>query len=200
MGHSQLEKAQSRERILDAAATQVREGGFDSVSISELMRAAQLTHGAFYGHFPSRADLIAAALDRALELGEAEYHARPTQDGAGSVKAIVNPYLSPAHRDRTGGGCAIAALAADVARSDDPKVRALMSQRAEIAFKHMSDAFGGGLEAENAALAAWSTMVGALVLSRVFRGTAQSDAILKQARRSILSLERQVREGRNADG
>src|SRR5262245_27673167 len=66
MGHSQAEKAASRERILEVAARQIREGCLESLSIAELMRAANLTHGGFYGHFPSRSALIAAALERAL--------------------------------------------------------------------------------------------------------------------------------------
>lgn len=64
MGHSQAEKAESRERILEVAARQIRQGGLDSVSIAEIMKAANLTHGGFYGHFPSRAALIAAAVQR----------------------------------------------------------------------------------------------------------------------------------------
>ena len=71
MGHSRADKAESRERILAIAARQIREGGLDSVSIGEVMKAANLTHGGFYGHFPSRTALIAAALERALVEGEA---------------------------------------------------------------------------------------------------------------------------------
>ena len=71
MGHSQVEKAKSRERILDAAARRIREGGFDGLSIAELMKSANLTHGGFYGHFPSRAALLAEALERAMDRGEA---------------------------------------------------------------------------------------------------------------------------------
>lgn len=195
MGHSRAEKAQSHERILENAAQRIREGGFDSLSIADLMKAAQLTHGGFYGHFPSRTALIGAALERALVQGEAAYRARPTSQAPGSVKAIVNPYLSPAHRDGVGGGCAIAALAADVARSDDPAVRDLMTDRLEKAFASMAAAMGGSPEADDAALAAWSTMVGALVLSRVFRGDARADDILKQARKSVLALADRVRGG-----
>ncbi len=51
VGHSRAEKIDSRERILDAAARQIRQGGLESVSIAELMKAANLTHGGFYGIF-----------------------------------------------------------------------------------------------------------------------------------------------------
>ena len=89
MGHSQAEKAQSRERIVTAAARQIREGGLESISIVELMKEAELTHGGFYGHFPSRSALIAAALERALFDGEAASVAATSRKGSRTLKSIV---------------------------------------------------------------------------------------------------------------
>lgn len=193
MGHSQVEKAKSRERILDAAARRIREGGFDGLSIAELMKSANLTHGGFYGHFPSRAALLAEALERAMDRGEASPVAAPAK-APGSVKSIVNSYLSPEHRDNFASGCAVAALACDVARSDDDEVRALMASRLELSFEHMAGAMGDSAAARDAAVTAWCTMVGALALSRVCRGRPRSEEILRQARQSILDLEARVRE------
>ena len=45
LGHSQAEKAQSRERILKEAADQIRDGGLESVSVGKLMKSVNLTHG-----------------------------------------------------------------------------------------------------------------------------------------------------------
>src|SRR5579864_6885609 len=71
MGHSQAEKAESRERILAEASRQVRRDGLESVSVGSLMKSVGLTHGGFYGHFESRSALLAEALERALVEGEA---------------------------------------------------------------------------------------------------------------------------------
>lgn len=195
MGHSRAEKAESRERILDVAARQIREGGLESVSIAEIMKAANLTHGGFYGHFPSRAALIAAALDRALDRGDAAFVAAKVPNAAVTVKSVVNSYLSPAHRDDTRDGCAIAALAGDVGRAEDDEVRARMAPRVEQSFEDMARAMGGGPKAEAAAITAWCAMIGAMSLSRVFRGTSRSDEILRTVRQSILDLEAGVRTG-----
>jgi TetR/AcrR family transcriptional repressor of nem operon len=46
VGHSQADKARNRERILDVAATQLRESGFEGVSIGDLMKAVNLTMAA----------------------------------------------------------------------------------------------------------------------------------------------------------
>ena len=194
MGHSQAEKAESRERILEVAARQIRQGGLDSVSIAEIMKAANLTHGGFYGHFPSRAALIAAAVERALDRGEASFVASQTASAPVTVKSIVNRYLAPAHRDDTRDGCAIAALSGDVGRAEDDEVRALMARRVEQSFEDMAKAMGGGAKAEAAAVTAWCAMAGAISLSRVLRGTRRSDEILRTVRQSILDLDAAVRD------
>jgi len=189
VGHSRAEKAESRERILEVAARQIREGGLDSVSIAEIMKAANLTHGGFYGHFPSRAGLIAAALERALDRGDAKFVAATAAKPALTVKSIVNSYLSPAHRDDSRDGCAIAALSGDVGRAEDEEIRAQMAERLEQSFADMAKAMGGGAKADAAAVTAWCAMVGAINLSRVFRGTPRSDQILRTVRQAILDLE-----------
>ena len=189
MGHSQSEKAQSRERILAAASRQIRECGLESVSIAELMKQADLTHGGFYGHFPSRSALIAAALERALFDGEAASVAVTSRKGLRTLKSVVNSYLSPAHRDDAGEGCAIAALAADVGRAD-PEVREIMMRRMELYFGEISRVLGDVPEADKLAISMWCTMVGAIVLSRVFKGDERSDVILRMARKTILEQEK----------
>ena len=52
----------NRARILEAAGRLFRERGFDGVSVAEVMRAAGLTHGGFYGYFRSKDDLVAHTL------------------------------------------------------------------------------------------------------------------------------------------
>jgi TetR/AcrR family transcriptional repressor of nem operon len=68
-----------------------------------------------------------------------------------------------------------------------------MTERVEDSFAHMAQAMGDGPGAEQAAVAAWCTMVGALALARTFRGQKRADEILKHARQSILDLEARVR-------
>lgn len=193
MGHSRAEKAESRERILEVTARQIRQAGLDSVSIAEIMKAANLTHGGFYGHFRSRADLVAAALERALDSGEAKFVAATAALSDQTVKSIVNSYLSPAHRDDSREGCAIAALSGDVGRAEDDETRAQMARRLEQTFADMARAMGGGAKADAAAMTAWCAMVGAINLSRVFQGTPRSDEILRTVRQAILDLEAAAR-------
>ncbi len=116
MGHSKAEKAESRERIVGAAASCFRELGIDGVSVAEVMHTAGLTPGGFYRHFDSRDDLIAAAVERALADGGAAVDAIAAHP-AGGIRKLVDAYLSLVHRDNIASGCAVAAMASDVARS-----------------------------------------------------------------------------------
>lgn len=118
MGHSQAEKALNRERILQRAAEQVRDTGLESISVGPLMRSVNLTHGGFYGQFSSRSALLAQALERALQDGAAASKAALDSAGQQGYAALIRSYLSRSHRDARKRGCAIAALASDVARAD----------------------------------------------------------------------------------
>ena len=188
MGHSKAEKAISRERILSAASMRIREAGLESLTVGELMKSVNLTHGGFYGHFDSRADLIAAALERALAEGEESSALHTSKHGQASVKSIVNSYLSPAHRDRPANGCAISALAGEVSRAD-PQVRAIMAEQLDRSIETIASVFGDAEQAEQFAEAAWATMIGGIVLSRVYADKARADAVLASTRRAILDLE-----------
>src|ERR1700743_2818552 len=57
------ETAEKHRRILQQASILFRERGFSGVSLSEIMKATGLTHGAFYNHFESKDDLIAKSID-----------------------------------------------------------------------------------------------------------------------------------------
>src|SRR5258708_15090488 len=69
MGHSKAEKDKSHRRIVKTAAARFRERGVDGIGLADLMKEADLTHGGFYGHFDSREELVAEAVECALRDG-----------------------------------------------------------------------------------------------------------------------------------
>ena len=185
MGHSQADKARSRERILNEAATQIRDKGLDALSIGSLMQQVKLTHGGFYGHFASRSDLIAAALEQALTLGEASARASRDPDKPVSVNSLVRSYLSRSHRDQPKSGCAIGALISDVGRAD-AQCRAVMEPHIESFIAKVAETFGD--DDDSRAIVAVSAMVGALAISRVITDPKRSDAILRTVRDAIVAM------------
>jgi len=54
----------TRERILDAAQHLVLEHGFSSTTVDAVLGAADASKGAFFHHFPTKADLGRALVDR----------------------------------------------------------------------------------------------------------------------------------------
>lgn len=99
----------NRAHIVETAARLFRERGYDGVGVADLMAAAGFTHGGFYKHFKSKADLMAEAAAFGL--------AQSTQTAAQSDAAsFIAYYLSREHRDAPGAGCTFAALSGDAAR------------------------------------------------------------------------------------
>jgi TetR/AcrR family transcriptional regulator, transcriptional repressor for nem operon len=186
MGHSQAEKAENRERILAAAAAQIRREGLGSLGVVPLMRKVNLTHGGFYGHFASKSELVAEAMARALAAGKAA--ARGTSDPATPRRfaTMVRSYLSRAHRDKPEAGCAIAALAGDVARADE-RSRAIMEKHIESFIATVAEELGD--QDDDAAIVAVSALVGALTLSRVVTDPRRSDAILSTVRDYLAAMQ-----------
>jgi TetR/AcrR family transcriptional repressor of nem operon len=183
MGHSQAEKRESRERILAEAARQVRREGLESVSVGALMKSVGLTHGGFYGHFESRSALLAEALKRALEDGEANARSHGGNRPRG-LAAIARSYLSRAHREARDSGCAIAALASDVGRADAAS-RRVMEEHIDAFIASVAAALDGD---EERAMVAVSAMIGALALSRVITDQGRSDALLRTVRDHVAGL------------
>ncbi len=54
--------AQTRERLLRAAADAFAERGYDGTRVAEIASAAGVSNGAMYAHFASKADLLVEAL------------------------------------------------------------------------------------------------------------------------------------------
>lgn len=173
MGHSRSEKAASRERILEEAARQVRIGGFSSLNIVKLMKSASLTHGGFYGHFASRADLEVAALQRALIDGEKTFCNQGKANEKVDLDSIIRRYLSRVHRDSPVVGCAIAALGSEVAQSEH-SLRSTMEPHIESFIAKVRET----VAEEDEAIAAVCAMVGGIVLARVITSPQRSDTIL----------------------
>jgi AcrR family transcriptional regulator len=68
--------AAMRSRLLDAAIEGLAETGYSGFSTNDVVRRAGVSRGALAHHFPTKADLVAAAADRLVELRAAEFRAR----------------------------------------------------------------------------------------------------------------------------
>src|SRR6202050_3032867 len=82
----------NRIAITAASARLFREQGVDKVSVAELMAAAGLTHGGFYGHFESKEKLATVACTKAFDEAVERWESRisATTDRKSALPALVN--------------------------------------------------------------------------------------------------------------
>ena len=181
MGHSQADKAKSHDRIVRIAAARFRETGVEGIGVADLMKDAGLTHGGFYRHFGSRDELVAEAVECALREGAQAVAAAGAAKNA-PLGAVVDAYLSTAHRDGLATSCAVATMAADVARSS-AKARTVYTRQVCAYLDLLGKLIPAGKprSRRKRAITALSTLVGAVALARAVNDDSLSQEILKAA-------------------
>lgn len=173
--------AKNRAHVVEVAGTEFRRHGFDGIGVADLMKAAGLTHGGFYGNFASKDDLAAEASAQAIAT-TTKVVAEHVAGARDPLAAFVELYLSSDHRDNVADGCVLAALAPDAARGSEPLHRAF-EQGVETYLTLLTPLSPGETDPirRQAAMGTLATAVGALVLARTVASPALSDAILAAA-------------------
>lgn len=178
-------KEASHERIVRAAARAIRRTGYDGTGVADIMKAAGLTHGAFYAHFASREAMLAEAADRAgAESNAFAASVIAAAPPAQSLRALMLAYLSDEHLAAIETGCPVSALGSEMPRQA-PEVRRAATRR----IKEMIDMVArqspdwGQAAAHERALATVAAMVGALMIARAVDDPALSDSL----RRAVLN-------------
>jgi TetR/AcrR family transcriptional repressor of nem operon len=180
MGHSRAAKAETHKRVVRIAARRVREKGLAGMAIAELMKEAGLTVGGFYKHFNSRDDLVIEAISAAFGGLQRREQQAASEGRPLTYASAVDYYLREAHRDNPGTGCAFAALASEMPRSDR-RTRALATQQ----FQRDLELIAGLLSskdkraARSKAILTYSALVGTLTLARAVSDETLSREILK---------------------
>jgi TetR/AcrR family transcriptional regulator, transcriptional repressor for nem operon len=188
---SRQKAAEHRERILEAAGALFRAKGFGGIGVADIMKAAELTHGGFYGHFASKDDLAAQASGRTMARAAARWTDVVANAPERPYEALLKHYLSPRHRDEPGQGCVFAALGNDAARSGKT-VRDAFANGLEPMIEILARSFPERSRAarRRKAVAAMASLVGALTLARAVEGKPLSDEILDATRRELLAAAR----------
>lgn len=184
----------NRVAIETASSRLFREKGFHGVSVADVMGAAGLTHGGFYGHFESKDELAAVACEQAFRHAAQRWGERTANktDAQSALHAILDPYLSQRMVRDTAGGCPAATLAVDVAREPvDKPVRAAYSTGTAELIEILAAVAPGDDAAERRrhALVQWSTMVGFLVLARATESDPLSTELLQAVRAHLLGSD-----------
>jgi TetR/AcrR family transcriptional repressor of nem operon len=184
-------KAETRDAVLKAAASELREHGFYGVGVDGLSAAAGVTSGAFYSHFSSKEDVLASVIDANL--------GRPfidPKDGDATarrerLRAYLRSYISLDHRDAAGQGCVIPALSADVARSGDEVRKIYQKRMFEFADRIALLLKGPPGTREKRAWSLLSMMAGAMLIARAMADRNQAAKVIDAALESALEYVRE---------
>jgi TetR/AcrR family transcriptional repressor of nem operon len=183
-------KQATRRRIIDTAGRRFKTDGFDGAGIATLVADAGLTNGAFYGHFSSKDDLIAAVVAEQLARQAEGIEAMPA--GLASVRDFIADYLSPAHRDDVSGGCPSAAMLDEVGRRDRATRAAYTAGASRLTSaiaRHLSaDGTVTEDDARSRAIGVLTLLVGALQSARAVDDAQLSEQILAAARSHALMI------------
>lgn len=182
-GHAE----ETRCRIREAAARELRAKGPYRLGVATVMAGAGLTHGGFFRHFRSRDELVLEAIDQifleAKRRFDGQTRGRPAAEG---LSCFLDWYLSRDHVDATEDGCPLPFLAGEVWRLP-PEVRQRFEAGYGRAMGRMALLIRTLGHADPAGLAAsvYAELTGAVVLARSLTNPAEKDAFLATIRGRI---------------
>jgi TetR/AcrR family transcriptional repressor of nem operon len=156
---TEIQAQKNRQRVIAKASRLFREGGFDGISVNDLMKAAGFTHGGFYNHFESKDALAGEALDYAFRQMDGVRERIPTLD------EFVTSYLSEEARNAPGSTCPAAALAGEVARQSDD-IKGVFAEGVERMIVSIANLLPKAPSARDEAVDVVCRLLGALVLAR----------------------------------
>jgi TetR/AcrR family transcriptional repressor of nem operon len=191
MRKSKVETAETRRLIVDVAGEAFRANGIHATGLVDVMAAAGLSHGGFYRHFESKDQLVAEACGAGttsiLDSLEAAADGYTGQEG---FRAVVDAYLSTAHRDAPATGCPLAGMGSELARADEG-TRAAAARSIDELVTLLAERLGDPEEKANRSRAVFvlSAMMGALTLARILADPQASSSLLADVRQQIAPIE-----------
>src|SRR3954447_5794011 len=176
-------KAEIRQKIVQDASRRVRTEGLAGAAVSAVMRDAGLTHGGFYKHFGNKDELLNESVSEAFrEIADRLAHSGGQSKAGAAWKAMVKAYLSPEHCDHPECGCPLAALAPELARTDEAMKAQIFGELTK--YKDRMLPFMPGrrpADQERAFIVIFSTMLGAVAIARILPDAAARARVLASA-------------------
>ena len=191
MPYPEGHRDETRTRIVRSAQRLFNTHGFDTVSIDQIMAAADLTRGGFYRYFASKSDLYAEAMDCFFTNPACgnRWEGVQVDPAKGAVgPQIVRAYLSRQHFQDIEDSCPMVALPGDVARSGANARRAYENALKAMIDHLQTDTPADGSPNRVAALAIAAICIGGMVIARASDDIAVADEMRAAALNTALGL------------
>src|ERR1700733_6556585 len=168
-----------RRRIIESARKLFNRHGFESVSVTQVMAGAGLTHGGFYTYFRSKSDLYSEVLGCFFTDPNWKSCWKGVKVDLSSSDVgpqVVRAYLSRQHFEDVENSCPMVALPTDVTRSGESAKRAfetVFSAMVSVLERSLKDRRPRHTRAE--AIAA--LCVGGMVMARALGNRSHADEL-----------------------
>lgn len=192
MRKSKADTAETRKRIVAAAANVFLREGIAATGVADVMLAAGMTQGGFYRHFDSKEQLLAEASAAAFQelygMFDAATAGKPPQE---ALDIILGRYLYQLQMEESIYLCPLATLGSELQRAD-AQVKAIAAE----GYAGLVKLFASHLmrmdivDYLGLAEAIVATIVGAVSLSRLGADAAAARAILANAEHTARLLIR----------
>ena len=191
MPYTATHRTETKKKIIDSARRLFNRHGFESVSITQIMAGAGLTHGGFYSYFKRKSDLYAEVLNCFFTDPEWKncwegVHVDLSSTDVGAQ--VVSAYLSRQHFEDVENSCPMVALPTDVARSGVAARRAF-----ETVFRAMVSVLERSLgdkkpSRRTTAQVIAAISIGGMVVARTLVDRAHADELRESCRAVALQL------------
>ena len=176
-------KEEAHARMVAAAGRGFRRRGFGGIGVDGLAKEADVTSGAFYGHFPSKEAAFKEAVVSGLEELRAGVVSFREKHGPKWVEAFVDFYLGYKRTCDLGESCALQSLSPEVGRSDAEIRTAYEAGMLKVVEAVAEGLVGGPLaDRKKRAWALLSILAGGVTLARAVVDAQVSNGIVTSIR------------------
>lgn len=185
------QKAETRSNILAAAGRGFRKAGYGGIGVDGLAKEAGVTSGAFYGHFPSKAEAFKEAAVAGLAQLQQAIEDMRASEGAAWLEAFIDFYMSQKRTCDLSESCALQSLSPEVARADEATKAAYEEHLLKVA-DAMAEGLGSGSLAarRKKAWAILAILSGGVTLARSAADAKTSAHIGSAVKAAALGLAR----------
>lgn len=181
-------KEEARARMVAAAGRGFRRQGFGGIGVDGLAKEAEVTSGAFYGHFSSKGEAFEAALVAGLEELRIGVENLRAEHGPKWVEMFVDFYLGQKRICELGSSCALQSLTPEVQRAD-AGIKSVFEAEIDRVAAAVADGLPGQSRKERRARA-WallSILSGGVTMARAVADRDVSAAIASACRVAALN-------------
>lgn len=179
-------KEATHKRILEAVHSGFRKHGYEGAGVDGLAKEADVTSGAFYAHFGSKAGAFREAIHEGLSQVKEAVENLQEEYGANWLDEFSDFYLGEKRCDDLSNSCAMQSLTPEVTRSDDETRAIFQSDMLEIV-----ETFSKGLSEKDDkknSEKAWATismLIGGVTLARAVKDPKLANSIANSVQSAI---------------